>query len=218
MKNHTVRLINEHTNIGLEQLLNSGLEVDAVITQFDNSYFPNGIATNKDIEDFGFKLRILCHQGAHLYFVVNPIDMTKVIEGLTAAGLDYKNMLVIPTTGEHEDTTHECFSTNYLTTAQKYVLFFSNGRTRSMNWTKIMGGEETNQYPANWSTWFCGNNIEMFVALMKIATNHADVVLDPFMSTGDVGVAAIQADRHYIGIEWSHLFRETSIRLEITGE
>ena len=49
MKNHTVRLINEHTNIGLEQLLNSGLEVDAVITQFDNSYFPNGVATNKDI-------------------------------------------------------------------------------------------------------------------------------------------------------------------------
>lgn len=37
--------------------------------------------------------------------------------------------------------------------------------------------------------------------MIKIGTNKGDIVLDPFMGVGSVGVASLQLDRKFIGIE-----------------
>ena len=37
--------------------------------------------------------------------------------------------------------------------------------------------------------------------MIQIATNENDVILDPFMGVGSVGVAALSLNRKFIGIE-----------------
>jgi DNA modification methylase len=55
--------------------------------------------------------------------------------------------------------------------------------------------------------------------MMKISTDHSQVVLDPFMDAGDVGEAAILQDRDFIGIEISRArFDDTERRLDDIGE
>ena len=39
------------------------------------------------------------------------------------------------------------------------------------------------------------------VQLINIATNEGDLILDPFMGVGSTGIAAIEMNRRFIGIE-----------------
>jgi len=57
--------------------------------------------------------------------------------------------------------------------------------------------------------------IKVLSRLLKLATNPGDVVLDPFMGVGSSGVAALQLDRRFTGIEIDPVyFRAAEKRLE----
>ena len=43
--------------------------------------------------------------------------------------------------------------------------------------------------------------IRLLKHLVKMASNKGDIVLDPFMGVGSTGVATLQMDRRFIGIE-----------------
>jgi site-specific DNA-methyltransferase (adenine-specific)/modification methylase len=43
--------------------------------------------------------------------------------------------------------------------------------------------------------------VNLLSHLIKIASNENDTILDPFMGVGSTGVAALQNDRKFIGIE-----------------
>ncbi len=57
--------------------------------------------------------------------------------------------------------------------------------------------------------------IKVLSRLIKLATNPGDLVFDPFMGVGSSGVAALQLDRHFTGIEIDPVyFRAAEKRIE----
>lgn len=57
--------------------------------------------------------------------------------------------------------------------------------------------------------------IKVLSRLIKLATNQGDLVFDPFMGVGSSGVAALQLDRLFTGIEIDPLyFRAAEKRIE----
>jgi site-specific DNA-methyltransferase (adenine-specific)/modification methylase len=57
--------------------------------------------------------------------------------------------------------------------------------------------------------------IKVLCRLIKLATNPGDVVFDPFMGVGSSGVAALQLDRRFLGIEIDPAyFRAAKKRIE----
>ncbi len=57
--------------------------------------------------------------------------------------------------------------------------------------------------------------IKVLSRLIKLATNPGDLVLDPFMGVGSSGVAALQLDRRFTGIEIDPVyFRAAEKRIE----
>jgi DNA modification methylase len=47
----------------------------------------------------------------------------------------------------------------------------------------------------------CQKNLQLIIELIKRHSNTDDLILDPFMGSGTTGVAALQNNRNFIGIE-----------------
>jgi len=54
--------------------------------------------------------------------------------------------------------------------------------------------------------------VELLKHLIKIASNEKDIVFDPFMGVGSIGVAALELDRKFIGIELDNEYFKASKR------
>lgn len=52
--------------------------------------------------------------------------------------------------------------------------------------------------------------VNLLKHLIKLATNEGDVVLDPFMGVGSTGVAALELNREFIGIEIEKEYTEAA--------
>jgi len=52
--------------------------------------------------------------------------------------------------------------------------------------------------------------VKLLKHIIKIASNEGDVVFDPFMGVGSTGVAAIEVNRKFIGIEISENYFKTA--------
>ncbi|MBV8694091.1 MAG: site-specific DNA-methyltransferase, partial [Ktedonobacteraceae bacterium] len=52
--------------------------------------------------------------------------------------------------------------------------------------------------------------LKVLSPFIKLATNPGDLVLDPFMGVGSTGVAALQIDRRFMGIEIDTSYFETA--------
>ncbi len=58
--------------------------------------------------------------------------------------------------------------------------------------------------------------VKVLSHLIKLATNPGDLVFDPFMGVGSTGVAALQLNRRFLGIEIDHAyFRAAEQRIEV---
>ena len=48
--------------------------------------------------------------------------------------------------------------------------------------------------------------VKLLSHLLNIASNEGDMILDPFMGVGSTGVAALENDRKFIGIELEKIY------------
>lgn len=65
---------------------------------------------------------------------------------------------------------------------------------RSVFETSIVSGNEKNGHPTQ-------KSLKLMKEIIEIHTNENDVIIDPFMGSGSTGVAALELNRKFIGIE-----------------
>jgi site-specific DNA-methyltransferase (adenine-specific) len=134
---------------------------------------------------------------AHLYLMVNFLNLEAALNELRAVGFQIHNLLVWQ---KNNATPNRWYMKNV-----EYVIFARKGLARAIN---SKGSKTCHQFDN-----IIGNKThptEKPVALMRHYVENSskagDVVLDPFMGTGAVGVACKELERNFIGFEVDESF------------
>ena len=213
--NHTIQLYNYPAVQGMCDLINKNVWVDCIITEFRRKYF-NEETIQEELACVANHMSAILASEGTVYIKVCLEDIPLVSEIFVNHCFRLKNLLTIKIPVEHPI----CRTNKYIDCGVNYVLFFGRADHNSsyFNATKY-SPDKTCHYTSDWS-WFTGETmIDAYRAMIAINTKHADTILDPFMYLGDVGVAAIQQDRHFIGIEENRIcFDYAKKRLDELGE
>lgn len=131
-------------------------------------------------------------QGTHCYIMVNARNLTRLQCAAEEAGFAFQNILI----WEKNNVTPN----RYYMQQAEYILLLRKGPARTIN---NPGTSNVLKVPN-----IIGRKVhptEKPVELMKILIENSsqpgDTVLDPFMGSGSTGVACIENDRRFIGIE-----------------
>lgn len=134
--------------------------------------------------------RILKEKG-HAYIMTNNKNLKDMLIEVEAAGFNIFKTLVwaknSPITNMYYMDSHE------------YIIFCRKGKAKKINncGTKsvLYADNPRNKiHPTEKPT-------ELMEILINNSSNEGDIVLDPFMGSGSTGIAAINNNRHFIGIE-----------------
>ena len=139
----------------------------------------------------------LLKNGSHCYVMTNHINLIKMLNTFTDCGFHFIKSLIW-------DKGNKIMGQYYMSQFE-YILFFRKGKGVRIN---NCGTSDILSVPNKKTKGTDGKNIhdtEKPVGLMKIlidnSTQLGGIVLDPFMGVGSTGIACIQSDRNFIGIE-----------------
>lgn len=146
--------------------------------------------------DYAPEFYRILKEGTHCYVMCNHINLINMLNTFTSCGFHFIKSLVW-------DKGNKIMGTAYMSQFE-YILFFRKGKAKKIN---NCGTADILSIP-NKKTRVNGKNIhdtEKPVELMKIlienSTQAGERVLDPFMGVGSTGIACIQCDREFMGIE-----------------
>lgn len=197
---HTIHLYNDDYLTGLGNLKSKNIKANCVITHIQEEYFEDGI--NED--NLHELIVLLCEAtvgNASAYLRIDGKYLELLKKVINRTHWNIRNTLII-NAQEDEDKIKPVTGgvlSKFDDTDIKYILYLSKVNSW-LRYTKLTG-VKSNVYSANWATWFKGTMVEAYGAMSQISTETGGLILDPFMSYGDVGVGVAHADRHYIGIE-----------------
>lgn len=150
-----------------------------------------------DIEDYidGF-YRIL-KDGTHCYIMCNQLNLPHFLEVISKSEFKYIKCLIW-------DKCNKICGRDYMNCFE-YIIMLRKGRERTIN---DCGMPDILRVPNIKTLDKEGKNIhdsEKPIRLMQIlieqSTNEGEVVFEPFMGSGTTGVASVQSNRNFIGIE-----------------
>jgi site-specific DNA-methyltransferase (adenine-specific) len=129
----------------------------------------------------------------HAYFMVNYTNLIKLHLQVEKAGFKVHNLLVWQ---KNNNTPSQFYMKNC-----EYIIFARKGKAK---WINDIGGSKTVHQFNN----VLGNKVhptEKPVDLMEFyisnSSDENDTILDPFMGSGTTGVACVNLNRNFIGIE-----------------
>jgi len=165
-----------------ERWANAGIVWDTSFSSFGLSQFMNV---------FYRLIKSPLVEGAHIYTFIDwrhyPL-LTMTIEG---AGLFINNLLVW-------DKTIYALGGNYRS-QHELIVFASYGKARQLNYhdlgnvlsfKRVSNGDHPTEKPTS-----------LIQVIIEYSTDEGDTILDPFMGSGTTGVACVQTNRNFIGIE-----------------
>ena len=195
----------------MDKLIADGIKVDAVITDppyniaKDNNFHTMGRSgidfgewdKNFDLFSYIDKVyKILDKNGSFVVFNAwkNLGDISRYAESL---GLVTKDMIRLEKTNpmprnrdRRDITDFEC-AIWFTMPKAKWVF---NRQSDTYERPKYVGSIEKGLHPTQ-------KNLGLMEWLLKIHSNENDLILDPFMGSGTTGVACINTNRKFIGIE-----------------
>lgn len=202
----------------MDKLIADGVKVDAIITDppyniaRDNNFNTMGRAGIDFGEwDKGFDLfsyidrafKLLYKDGSIVIFNdwKNLGDIVKYAEGI---GFICKDMIRLEKSNPMPRNRDRRYITDYecavwLTMPKAKWVF--NRQSETYERPKFVGSIESGLHPTQ-------KNTLLMEWLVKIHTNENQTVLDPFMGSGTTGVASINTNRNFIGIEMDDKYFE----------
>ena len=150
----------------------------------------------KPIEYIPQFYRIL-KEGSHCYIMTNHVNLQEILNTATKCGFHFIKCLIWD---KGNKIMGQCYMSQF-----EYILFLRKGKHKKIN---NCGTSDILSIPNKKTKDENGKNLhdtEKPVNLMKIlvenSSNESDLVLDPFMGIGSTGVACLNTNRKFIGIE-----------------
>ena len=139
----------------------------------------------------------LLKDGSHCYIMTNHVNLQEMLNTATECGFHFIKSLIW-------NKGNKIMGQFYMSQFE-YILFFRKGKGKKIN---KCGTADILSVPNKKTKGKDGKNIhdtEKPVELMKIlienSTQEGELVLDPFIGIGAVGIACKELNRDYIGIE-----------------
>lgn len=146
-----------------------------------------------NISDWMPEIYRVLKEGSHCYIFTNSLNLQEMLNEATKVGFKLHNLLVWE--------KNNCTPSQYYMKNCEYVLFLRKGKAK---WINNIGDSKTVHKFNN----IIGNKLhptEKPVDLLEYyllnSSEPNDVIFDPFMGSGSTGVAALNTNRDFIGIE-----------------
>ena len=135
--------------------------------------------------------------GSHCYIMTNHVNLQEMLNVATESGFKFVKCLIW-------DKGNKIMGQYYMSSFE-YILFLRKGKAKRIN---NCGTADILRVPNIKTKGEDGQNLhdtEKPVELMKImidnSSNEGDIVFDPFMGIGSTGVACLELNRRFIGVE-----------------
>lgn len=182
---------------------NSGGMLQKKINKQGKVFSFNDISCKQYAPEF---YRIL-KDGTHCYVMCNHTNLIEMLNVFTNVGFKFVKCLIW-------NKGNKIMGQFYMNQFE-YIMFFRKGKAKKIN---NCGTSDILEVP-NKKTKINGKNIhdtEKPIDLMKILIENSskenEIVLDPFMGIGSTGVACINTNRNFIGIELSEEYYNIAVR------
>ena len=136
-------------------------------------------------------------EGSHCYIMTNHVNLQEILNTATECGFHFIKSLIWD---KGNKIMGQCYMSQF-----EYILFFRKGKHKKIN---NCGTSDILSIPNKKTKDDNGKNlhdVEKPVDLMKVlienSSNKGDLVFDPFMGIGSTGIACIELDRNFVGIE-----------------
>ena len=128
---------------------------------------------------------------SHCYLMVNGRNLKELWQVANNCGFKYQNLLV----WNKGNATPNKWYMN----ACEFILFLRKGKAKNIN---NLGSKTIITVPNVRNKMHPTEKpVELMSILVENSSNENDVVLDPFMGSGSTGVACLNTNRNFIGIE-----------------
>lgn len=131
-------------------------------------------------------------QGTHAYIMVNERNIAKCQIEAEKCGFKFSNILI----WEKNTMTPN----RYYMKQTEYILMLRKGPARTINKPGTSNIIKANNIVGN-KRHPTEKSVELLKVLIENSSVKGNIVLDPFMGSGSTGVACIETNRNFIGIE-----------------
>lgn len=131
--------------------------------------------------------------GSHCYIFTNVLNLSEMLIESQKAGFKLHNLLVWE--------KNNCTPSQYYMKNCEYVLFLRKGKAK---WINDIGGSKTVHQFNNIigkKTHPCEKPVQLLEFYIRNSSDGNNIVFDPFMGTGNTGIAALKCGRHFVGVE-----------------
>ena len=153
-------------------------------------------------QDYIPELYRVLKEGSHCYIMTNHVNLQEMINVATESGFKFIKCLIW-------DKGNKIMGQYYMSSFE-YILFLRKGKAKKIN---HCGTADILRVPNVKTKGEDGQNLhdtEKPVELMKImidnSSQEGDIVFDPFMGIGSTGMACVELNRRFIGVELDEVY------------
>ena len=175
-----------------------------------NSKRPKGILVDNsqlmkvpNFEDWLPELYRVMKDGSHIYLMCNFKNLNDLMNKSLAVGFKHINLLVWE--------KNNCTPSQFYMKNCEYTLLLRKGKSKYIN---DIGGSKTVHKFDN----IIGNKVhptekpeELMKFYVENSSNRGDTVLDMFMGSGSTGVACLNTNRRFIGVEMEEKYFDIGV-------